>query len=71
MKSGDMQAMVSKDKLDVHMLTIIIHQQKVIFPMTVNVKESAIVEDYSHHVGDTDESDRMANSYSISQVISK
>jgi hypothetical protein len=63
--SGDMTAVVWKEKWDMHTLTNICDPpEKATF--VLKRLEKAIVEDYIGHVCYVDKSDRMANSYSIS-----
>jgi hypothetical protein len=65
--SGDMTALVWKDKRDVYILTFTIHQQNVTFVMSGNALKPAIVADYNGYMGYADKGDRMVNSYSISR----
>ena len=69
--SGDMTAVVRKEKRDVHTLTNIRDppEEGKFCDESGNALRPAIAEDYSGHMGYIDESDRMANSYSISHCM--
>jgi hypothetical protein len=68
-----MTAVVWKDKRDMHMLTNI-HDppEEVNFcDMSGNTLTPAIMEDYNQHMGYTDKTERMANSYYFSHCMWK
>jgi hypothetical protein len=70
--SGDMTAVVWKEKRDVHTLTNIRDPpEEGNFCVDRNALKPAIVEDYNGHVGYVDESERMGNSYCISRCMWK
>jgi hypothetical protein len=67
--SGDITALVWKDKRDVYVLTNI-HDPPAkgnLCDGSVNALITAIVADYNQHTCYVDKGDRMANSYSISR----